>query len=277
MLHPAGALTLLELSSAGGEDCVKASSSFLLPAFSRFTARGVRSCRHSPETCSSCTPSMGDAGSADPMSGATLRTACEHGLLFQVERIIAGANDKSGMRSPIYQGMQTTDWVTRKALVDMIRDTNSAKNAAIHVCCIHNRPECLAALLSTKVCDVKLLGQHNLSAAAICCSLGHDRCLALLIAAGVDLTCDSSLLLDASMHGHAAIVSLCLEHGAPPNAQNGAGNTALHLALLNSHSGCAAALLQFGALTNVVNASGQLPVDCCSSAACQALFSKHPT
>lgn len=207
------------------------------------------------------------------MSGPTLRTACEQGHLFQVERIIAGANDTSGMRSPIYQGMQTSDWVTRRALVDMIKDTNSSKNAAIHVCCLHNRPDCLGALLETKVCDVNMPGQNGLSAAAICASLGRDKCLALLIAAGVDVGGDPSLLLDAALHGHASVVRLCLEHGASPSARNEAGNTPLHLALLNSHAGAASELLLRGASTDLINGAGQRPVDCCSTAACQALFS----
>ena len=207
------------------------------------------------------------------MSGATLRKACLEGLIFQVERIIAGALDISGMRSPIYTGMQTSDWVTRKALVDIIKDRDAVGNAAIHICCMHNRIDCLEAIIKTGLCDVSLKGQNGFSAAAYCANMGFDKCLALLIGAGFDVTQEPALVLDAALQGHAAVVDLLLLHGAAVNPNpNQPLQTPLHLAVLNSNVDAARALINGGADVNACNGSQQRPQDCCVTDACRMLF-----
>ena len=56
----------------------------------------------------------------------------------------------------------------------------------------------------------------------------------------------STLIHDAAMRGHADIVHSMLQHGANVNAQNGNGDTPIHLAVFHGHERCVWVLLNVG-------------------------------
>ena len=62
---------------------------------------------------------------ATSMSGSVLRDACSKGDLWNIERILGGAQDFSLMRSPIYTGVQSEGWVRRKAVYDIINSRDN--------------------------------------------------------------------------------------------------------------------------------------------------------
>ena len=61
------------------------------------------------------------------MSGSALRSAIESGFVWDVNRILEGAQDVSLMRSPIGTGVQSDGWVRRKSPYDIISDKDQPK------------------------------------------------------------------------------------------------------------------------------------------------------
>ncbi len=96
--------------------------------------------------------------------------------------------------------------------------------------------------------------------------LPDTRLLRALIASGADVNRASggtTALLAAtrdSWHGRAEAVLTLLANGADPLLTDGAGNTALHGAVLSAEPGVAAMLLDAAAPINALNASGDSPL-----------------
>jgi len=113
------------------------------------------------------------------------------------------------------------------------------------------------------------LGGYTPLAAA--CVRGHEKVMAMLIAAGADInTLDNqgdTPLIIAAQHGCIKAVKLLLSKGAAVNTANKAGNTALIVAAGNSHADVVRTLIRHKAEVNIKNVRGQTAI---------ALTSKKP-
>lgn len=121
------------------------------------------------------------------MSGSALRTACSQGLIWDMERILTGAQDVSLMRSPIGSGVQSDGWVRRKSVQTIIADRDDLGNTALHICVMSSRPECLSILLTMPDTDANIAGLGGYSPAAMACDRNEAECLRILLEAGVDV------------------------------------------------------------------------------------------
>ena len=120
------------------------------------------------------------------MSGSVLRDACAKGDMFNMDRILMGAQDFSLMRSPIYMGVQSDGWVRRKAISDIMNDRDKLGQGAIHICIKNNQIEALKKILAVPGLDLNLPGMGNYSPAVLACSKNSGVSLDLLLQNGVD-------------------------------------------------------------------------------------------
>ena len=142
------------------------------------------------------------------MSGSALRTACLNGSVFDTERILSGAQDISLMRSPIGTGVQSDGWVRRKSVQAIIADKDRLGNAALHICVMNSRSECMRMLLAIPGTDANIAGLGGYSPAVMACDRNEAECLHILLEAGVDVNqqdCAGWTLL------HHAAVGRCQE------------------------------------------------------------------
>lgn len=98
----------------------------------------------------------------------------------------------------------------------------------------------------------RFFGFAQMSPLCIACVLGDVKIVTALLDADVDVGMQhdeigiQSPLSAASLNGHAAILELLLERGAPVDDPDAKGYTALHLCCANGHAKCARMLLSAG-------------------------------
>ena len=180
------------------------------------------------------------------MSGSALRSAIESGFVWDVNRILEGAHDVSLMRSPIGTGVQSDGWVRRKSSQDIISDKDHLGNAALHICAINGRVECLEILLNVEGTDANLPGQGGYSPAVMACDKNESQCLRLLLEkGGVDVNQQDDVGWTLLHHAAAAksldAISVLLEREQPGvenpvvvDLANHNGHSPLMLACINN-------------------------------------------
>lgn len=179
------------------------------------------------------------------MSGSALRSALASGFVWDVNRILEGAQDISLMRSPIGTGVQSDGWVRRKSAQHIISDTDHLGNAALHICIINNRIECLEILLNIEGTDPNLSGQGGYSPAVMACDKNEHECLRLLLDKGIDVNQQDDVGWTLLHHAAAArsldAIAVLLEREQPGVAvpivvdlANYNGHSPLMLACINN-------------------------------------------
>ena len=186
------------------------------------------------------------------MSGAVLRDACAAGDLFNMERIIGGAQDFSLMRSPIYTGVQSDGWVRRKALLDVINDRDKYGLGAIHICVKNNQAEALRLLMRIPGIDINLPGMGDYSATVLACTGDHVECLEILLAAGADANQVDAFgwtLLHhcASELSYKSLETLLLRKEVHVDMENSKGYTPCHMVCIKNNAIMIRALVGAGA------------------------------
>lgn len=176
------------------------------------------------------------------MSGSVLRDAIASGFEWDVRRILIGAQDVSKMRSPIYTGIQSSDWVMRKSAADIIASVDNLGNAAIHICVIHGRDALLKLLLEAddgNLIDIHQKGLGGYTAACMAASRNQVTCLQNLLEAGVDVNEQDvtqwSLLHHAASNRCMDVLDLLLQkEECARDPVNNTGHTPLMLVCMNN-------------------------------------------
>ena len=99
----------------------------------------------------------------------------------------------------------------------------------LHAAILQNNPEVVLVLLRAGT-DPSAKGKHQVSAVELACERGKLDFVKLLLNAGATLDLSRGLHY-ASQGGYADVVSFLLNKGAPPNAKDSEGRTALQLAV----------------------------------------------
>jgi len=186
------------------------------------------------------------------MSGAVLRDACKQGDLFNLDRIIDGAQDFSRMRSPIYTGVQSDGWVRRKALLDVINDRDKYGFGSIHVCVKNDQPKALLRLMKIPGIDINLPGMGGYSAAVLACTEDASACLEILLGKGADpnqLDAFGWTLLHhcASEESLKCMQLLLLHRDVHVDMENSKGYTPCQMACIKNHAVMIESLVSAGA------------------------------
>jgi ankyrin repeat protein len=104
-------------------------------------------------------------------------------------------------------------------------------------------------------------------------SIGHEKMLFLIISAGFDL---NPLFITSARRGDYFYVKSCIDHGMGlirVSATDGAGNSALHHAVMNNDARMARLLVASGAETSIRNAEGRTPAELAADDEMKSLFS----
>ncbi|CAM9427411.1 unnamed protein product [Chrysoparadoxa australica] len=135
-----------------------------------------------------------------------------------------------------------------QAAVDL-RDSGGA--TPLFTAPTHGHEACVRVLLDGGA-DIS---EGGFNALYLACEEGHTVCAAALLDAGADINCPQesgwTALMAAAKEGHFDALQLLLQRGADVHQKDGSEESgALYFACYESHTACAAALLDVGADVN---------------------------
>ncbi len=177
--------------------------------------------------------------SADGVSGAPLRYACEYGHTAIARLLLdAGAN----ARATVENG-----------------------TPLLHMACAEGRTA-IARLLLDAGADINARDRGYRQPLHLACQFGHTDVARLLLDAGAKTFARQksggwTALHLACHHGHAGVVRLLIEHYANVMARNWLDETPLHRACSNNHNEVVKLLLDAGADINALDKKGRTPAD----------------
>ena len=167
-----------------------------------------------------------------------------------VDLFIAGKIDKTGLENA--KPVSTAAEYNQKKIVEKLLNSGFEVDEESY----NGTPLCIAAkkgfkditeLLIAKGADVNYLNE-NLNPLIIACENGKSDIVPILLNAKADVniqgeTTKMSPLIMAARYGYTDIVKMLLEQKADAQAEDHAGNSAIYLAVYNTHSDTAKALI----------------------------------